>query len=136
VLVPTERVIEFYGMLGPWLAGSTAGESAGSELEPWSDNDLVLAVTVWGKLSPAARQLFSVLMESPEEPVSSEELAEHLHLPNAYGVAGVLAWPGRHSYKVGREFPIIWEQGTDDESARYWMTSDVAALFRQARDAE
>jgi len=131
VLVPVERVAEFYEMFGRWLAGRADEDATGGELEPWSDDDLALAETVWGQMTKRARDLFSALMDHPEERVSGKQLAEDLGIPNGmYGVAGVLAWPGRYCYRLGRKFPVKWEAGD------YWMTSDVATLFGRARDGK
>lgn len=136
VLVPVERVAEFYEMVGRWLAGPADAEIAGAR-EPWSDDDLALAEIVWGQLSQPARDLFGVLIDHPEQQISGEQLAEDLHIEyGKNGVAGVLGWPGRHCYAVGREFPIEREAGPVGESSSYWMASDVADLFRKARDGK
>jgi hypothetical protein len=49
-------------------------------------------------------------------------------------VAGVLAWPGRHSYAVGRWLPVRYEEGPVGGSASYWMTAEVTSLFRKAKN--
>jgi hypothetical protein len=144
VLVPEERVAEFYQFFGAWLAGAAApavgpGHQVGNpevEVAPWgqTEEDLGLAQVVWEKLSERAQAMFEVLMESPGEEFSGEALAEQLSIPNGkYGVAGVLAWPGRHSYGVGRELPVRYRDGVVGESANYWMTEDVAELFKKAK---
>jgi hypothetical protein len=137
VLVPEDRVPEFYEMFGRWLAGvETAGESAGPVTE-WRDteDDLALAKVLWGKLSDRAQAMFGVLMAEPDRKFSGEWLASELEIPNGkYGVAGVLAWPGRHCKALGRQMPIRQEEGDVGDSANYWMTPEIAALFRKARD--
>ena len=131
VLVPVERVAEFYEMFGRWLAGRADEDATGVDLEAWSDDDLALAETVWGKMTNRARSLFSALIDHPEKRVSGTQLAEQLDISNGmYGVAGLLAWPGRYCYRLGRKFPVKWESG------EYWMTADVAALFGKARDGK
>ena len=130
VLVPRERVAQFYAMVGQWLAGDDEDPEP-VELEPWSENDLDRAQTVWGKMSRPARALFGVLMENPGERISGEQLAQDLEIANGrFGVAGVLAWPGRYCYAVERKFPVKWETGD------YWMSPEIAALFLRARDGE
>lgn len=148
VPVPEDRVPEFYQFFGAWLAGSPSatvapvGQHAGAsgdDLSPWgsTDEDLGLAQVVWGKLSERARAMFSLLMESPGEKISGEDIAETLDIPNGkYGVAGVLAWPGRHSYAVGRWLPIYYEDGPVGASANYWMEPEVADLFNKAKDLD
>jgi len=51
-------------------------------------------------------------MVAPEKKFSGEDLAEALDIPNGkYGTAGVLAWPGRYSFAVGRILPCNYEDG-------------------------
>jgi hypothetical protein len=141
VLVDEARLPEFYEMYGRWLAGKPADEVAESKVQlPWgsTDEDLALARVIWGKLSDRAKAMFSILMDKPETPFSAEYIAETVHIPNGkYGVAGVLAWPGRHSVAVGRKLPVSYEEGeTPADGSVYWMTSEVAALFKKARDGD
>lgn len=139
VLVDEARVGEFYEMFGRWLAGKTVDDTPEPKPQlPWgnTEEDLALAQVLWGKLSDRAKALFGVLMDTPEQTVSGEQLAEDLNIPNGkYGVAGVLAWPGRHCLAIGRALPVKYADGPVGESANYWMTQDVAALFRKARDS-
>ena len=139
VLVPEERVPEFYEMFGRWLAGTdVTNDPGGGQLVEWhnTDDDLTLAKVVWGKLSERAQSMFNVLIEQPEKKFSGEQLAADLDIPNGkYGVAGVLAWPGRHCKAVGRYLPVSQEDGAVGDSANYWMTTEVAALFNKARDS-
>jgi hypothetical protein len=140
ILVPEERIPEFYGMVGRWLAGSGALDAdADTKLDDWqnTDDDLVLAKVVWGKLSERARALFNALINEPEIKFTGEQLASDLDIPNGkYGVAGVLAWPGRHCLAVGRHLPVKYEEGPVGGSANYWITTEVAALFDKARSGQ
>jgi hypothetical protein len=136
VWVPDERLPDFYTMVGQWLTGSA---STSADVAPWADTeeDLVRARIVWEKLSPRGQALFGVLMDAPGERFGGLQLATDLDIPNGmYGVAGVLAWPGRHSAAVGRVIPVDYEDGPPGEGAYYWMEPPVAALFRKARDSE
>jgi hypothetical protein len=145
VLVPGERVAEFYQFFGSWLAGDAAaaasgpasqgGGGQGTEVAPWgqTEEDAALAKIVWDKLSSRGKAMFGLLMESPGEQFSGEWIAEKLDIPNGkYGVAGVLAWPGRHCIAVGRELPVRYRDGEVGGSANYWMTHEVAELFMRA----
>lgn len=138
VLVPDERVAEFYEMFGRWLAGADSTDAPGGGiLSGWRDteDDLALAKVVWGKLSDRAVAMFSVLIDSPEREFTGEQLASDLDIPNGkYGIAGVLAWPGRHCKAVGRHLPIGMVEGDPTTGAKYSMATDVAALFSKARD--
>ena len=139
VKVPEDRVPEFYSLVGSWLAGELGEEQGATPSVPaseWtnSEEDVALARLVWGKLSPRAKALFSLLMDNPGVKVSGEELADTLDIPNGkYGVAGVLAWPGRHSAAVNRTLPCKYEDGPVGGSASYWMESDIAELFQEVR---
>lgn len=139
VKVPQERLADFYAMFGAWLAGADHEQmdsAPTSEVSAWqnTDEDFVLAQVVWEKFSDRAKSLYSTLMDSPEQRFSGEDLAEALHIPNGkYGVAGVLAWPGRHCAAVGRPLPSRDEEGAVGASSSYWMTKEVASLFRKVR---
>lgn len=144
VLVPNERVAEFYTWFGAWLAGPdasarSASRPAGADeaLAPWSDtaDDRSLARNYWSKLSGPARKLFTILIDAPGETVSGEELAREADIERGVsGVAGVLAWPGRYARQIGKEW--IWDYEWAPEGGQYWMKPDVAAIFSQAREAE
>ncbi|MDX6287614.1 MAG: hypothetical protein QOG53_3099 [Frankiales bacterium] len=140
VLVPGERVPDFYEMFGRWLAGTADEAPSSTKPVQWSntEDDLALAKAVWEKLSDRARALFSKLMDAPaDQKFNGEQLAHELHIPNGkYGVAGVLAWPKRHSAAVGRWLPVTYKDGPVGEPARYWMEADVAAVFRKARESK
>lgn len=142
VKVPEELVGEVYGALARLLARDQPqvalelAESADSSPEEWSntDDDVPLAHDVWEKLSPNAKALFSRLMDNPGQTISGEVLAAELGIPNGkYGIAGVLAWPGRHCAAVNRIPLWSWEYGPVGGSADYWMKKEVADLFRRVR---
>lgn len=138
VKVPDDRVAEFYSMFGRWLAepamlAVSSADETGDELAEWSQSDGELAEAVWRKLSESAKALFSILMDNPGTRFSGDELGQLLGLPNGkHGVAGILGWPGRTSRAVGRTWPWAWEY-PEGKNVRYWMTDEVADLFRQAR---
>lgn len=96
------------------------------------NNDEMLARVVWSKLSNRAKSLYSTLMDTPEKKLSGEDVAEALDIPN--DKADHLAWAGRHSSVEGRIRPCSsFQDGPAGGSASYWMTKEVAALFRKAR---
>lgn len=140
VKVPEDRVGEFYAMLGRWLTGEELADDAlgppVTGLKDWTDSqeDVALAGVVWGKLSPRAKAVFSLLMDHPGRQVSGEDLASACDIPNGkYGVAGVLAWPGRHCAAVNRNLPSRWKGGSDDSGGIYWVEREVADLFGKVR---
>ncbi len=144
VKVPENRVPEFYEFFGKWLGGRLIVEPSDGEQgsksvneppQPWQPSDGELASHVWDKLSDRAKGLFSLLADSPNAKFSAIALADQLEIPNGrFGLAGTLAWPGRHCAAVARKLPVRWRELEDD--SEYWMTAEVADLFRSARDNE
>ena len=100
-----------------------------------SNDDLALARSAWGKFSPRAKALFSLLMDQPGRKVSGKDLASTLDIPNgAAGVAGVLAWPARHCAAVNRVGPWRWEYRSEEDKTYYWIDPEVASLFQKVRN--
>lgn len=139
VLVPSDRVEEFYENFAAWLrkeplivAADDVAER--SDLTPWFGGDdaheQMLAAEVWAKLSDRAKALFELLSREPGRKFSAKEIGDALEIPNGmYGVAGVLAWPARHCAAVGQLLPILYEEGSPGEGARYWMSEEAAESF-------
>ncbi|MGC4874976.1 DUF6416 domain-containing protein [Micromonospora sp. DT43] len=138
VKVPADRLADFYAMHSRWLAEEVSGGSAakgGKEgLEPWGPSDAELAKKVWGKFSDSAKALFSILIDSPGREFGGDELAELLDMSGKNAVAGLLGWPGRHCIEARREWLWDWRY-PDGLTAVYWLTPEMAELFRSARDA-
>ncbi len=157
VKVPEDRLVEFYAMHAAWLSApprdsvlpdavdsvrnaqphpvSPAAESVGGR-KPWLDTDVALAIRLWEKFSDPAKALFSTLIDKPDCRFNGEELAELLNIPNGHsGVAGVLAWPEKYCKQENRELLWKWAYPVEGEPVVYWMTPEVAALFREARDS-
>ena len=151
VPVPDERTAEFYQFFGLWLAGSlsiSAGTSGASESPsaaadsiaqptPWGDSeqDYSDADTLWKKFSPRARKMFSLLIDNPREEYTGAQIAEACDIPNgAHGVAGVLAWPGRHGAAIGRGLPTEWRVDPATFESYYWIPADRAEVFKAARE--
>lgn len=153
VKVPENRVGEFYTMFGNWLNASLAPppppppppppsetervDDSGDNHQPWSESDIELAMEVWGKLTERAKRLFSTLIDEPDRRFTGDELAEMLDIPQGRrAVAGALAWPGRHSFKVDRTWPWRFDYAYEGAPVEYWFTPENAALFRKARDRQ
>jgi hypothetical protein len=144
VAVPEERVPEFYAWFAAFLQGQAGtppafgwtrggrGPRHHDEPEAWSADDADQAAWLYSRLAPPARELFDRLAGSPGERVSGEEIARHLKLEKgSHGVAGILAWPGRYSRRLGRALPIA-TAGRPDGGTDYFMDPEVAGLFARA----
>ncbi len=145
VAVPEERVPEFYVWFAHFLAGEPATwggrrrgfgpPRAGPAAAEWSAQDAEQAAWLYAKLAPPARELLDLLIDAPGERFSGNDIAARLRLEKgAHGVAGILAWPGRYSRKLGRTLPIATE-GRDDGGTDYYLEPEVAQLFAAARGA-
>ncbi|HEX4364174.1 MAG TPA: DUF6416 domain-containing protein [Solirubrobacteraceae bacterium] len=156
VAVPEERVPEFYvwfasflaaeaggpprrgrpgGRGGPDFGGPDFGGPGRHFADPvgWSAADAEESAWLYRKLAEPARALFDLLIDAPGEPVAGNEIAARLGLEKgAHGVAGILAWPGRYSRKLGRELPIA-TQGRADGGTDYYMDPAIAEIFAAAR---
>jgi hypothetical protein len=120
---------------GPGGRGRGRGGRMPDGTGAWSAQDAEQAAWLYGKLAPPARQLFDLLIDEPGRRFSGNEIAARLKLDKgAHGVAGILAWPGRYSRKLGRDLPISTE-GRDDGGTDYYLDDEVAALFAAARPA-
>jgi hypothetical protein len=149
VPVPEERVAEFYswfaaflaaepGQRGPGFGGRGRGRRGrpphGSGAAAWSAADGERARWLYGRLAPAAQELFDLLAAAPGERMSGNDVAARLKLEKgAHGVAGILAWPGRYCRHLDRVLPIATE-GRADGGTDYYMEPDVAALFAPAQE--
>jgi hypothetical protein len=146
VPVPEERVAEFYLWFASFLAAEPGAPPPGRrgarragfghpghpEPAAWSAKDADQARWLYGKLAPPARALFDLLAGAPGERFAGNDIAARLGLEKgAHGVAGILAWPGRYTRRLGRVSPIA-TAGRDDGGTDYFMDPDVAALFAAA----
>lgn len=134
VLVSENRVADFYKWFGAWLDNAAPHEASSQspdiERVTWTAKDQDLAEALWAKLSGRARALFGHLIDRPGVKFSGEELATVLEIPNGrYGIAGVLAWPGRYCLKMGRWLPVNWSE----EVGAYWMEPPIAQMFAEVR---
>lgn len=152
VPVPDDRTAEFYQFFGLWLAGSLSlaqsppgASPSPAEAQPVKYEDLPLwgttkedftdAEVLWKKYSPNARKMFSLLIDNPGKEYTGDQIAEAVGIPNgAHGVAGVLAWPGRHGNKMGRRLPSDWREDQDAQESYYWMPAERAEMFKSVRE--
>ncbi len=147
VPVPEERVAEFYAWFAAFLAaepghgpgrggpgglggrGRHHGRRQHGTAGAWTPEDGDRAAWLYGRLAPAAQELFDLLAAAPGQRLSGNEAAARLGLEKgAHGVAGILAWPGRYCRHLDRVLPIATE-GRADGGTDYFMEPEVAALF-------
>jgi Family of unknown function (DUF6416) len=140
IMVPATRLGDFYQWYGGWLRGDemlktnlvTNPNPIGNP--PWSDTpeDLELASQLWEKMSEDAKRMIRYLIDHQSEgKIDGGPLSEALGIPNSrYGLAGVLAWPGRYCNALGRRLP------TRHDDDGYWMEPEVARLFSRIVDGE
>jgi hypothetical protein len=103
------------------------------EAQAWSAQDADQAAWLYSRLATPARELLDLLIDAPGERFSGNDIAARLRLEKgAHGVAGILAWPGRYSRKLGRKLPVATE-GRGDGGTDYYLEPDVATLFAAAR---
>lgn len=143
--VPEERVPEFYAWFAQFLAveagepprkgrGFGRGPRWHGEARAWSEQDSERAAWLYGRLAPPARELFDMLLDARGERFTGNAIAARLGLEaGAHGVAGILAWPGRYSRRLGRVLPISTE-GRADGATDYFMDPAVADTFRAGRE--
>ncbi len=78
--------------------------------------------------------MFSLLIDHPDREYTGDQIAE-CGIPNgAHGVAGVLAWPGRHGSAIGRGLPSEWREDPVEVVGYYWIPADRAEVFKAARE--
>lgn len=150
VPVPDDRTAEFYQFFGLWLAGSLNPNELADEMPqvdpghaqskvqmlPWGsgEQDYIDAERLWKKYSKPARAMFSLLMDNADRRYTGDQIATEIGIEHgARGVAGVLAWPGRHGAKIGRGLPSEWGQDEDTSEGVYWIPADRAETFKAAR---
>ena len=131
VTVPSDKITEFYEIFSNWLA-----EISDSAQQPkkWEPGDLDKAILVYAKLSHTARDIFEIFLDRPNKEISAEKVTKKARLKTGvHGLAGTLAWPGRHCYSVGRE-PFLTTRTDEDQGTFFSMTKEVAELLKQAKE--
>jgi Family of unknown function (DUF6416) len=145
VLLPVSRVEEFFATYAEWLAEPAGGHASRqvdqADLTPWvkgaGSPETEAARAIWAKLSPRAKAMFALLSAHPGRRYPAAELAEQLAIPNGmFGVAGVLAWPGRHAAAQGYHLPVEFEPGETGQGATYWMDPSAASCFAPLATAD
>jgi hypothetical protein len=79
--------------------------------------------------------MFSLLLDNAPAEYTGDQIAVMCGIPNGRnGVAGALAWPGRHALQIGRRLPTQWREDVDAGTSYYWIPLEVAEVFKTARE--
>ena len=131
VAVPTDKIAEFYTMFAQWLGSA---DDVLRRPQKWGPGDRDKAILVYAKLTPAARDILNVFLDSKLTEIAADKVARKARLKTGiHGLAGTLAWPGRHCYAAGRE-PFLETRVDDDQGTFFRMKKEVADLLGQARE--
>jgi hypothetical protein len=117
---PTNHVAAAYANHAAFLQGLEVGLRLSKEPNK--------AATYWDRLSPHAKNLFTLFALHPKQRYEAEWLATYLKIPHGRsGVAGVWAWPGRHAKELGMDYPWAWH--SDGIDTFYWLETEEAELY-------
>src|SRR5215213_4012064 len=142
VLVPRDRIAEFYEIHSRWLRGEAdpapqyrlIALHEGDEPRTWTEGyqgELVAdALIAYDKLSKGAIRILDALIEMPGAEVSGDRLARLVDLDGDQ-LTGTLASVGMRSKGVNRQMPIRYTPGPD--CGTYVVEPEVASLFRQVK---
>ncbi len=84
---------------------------------------------MWRAIVRSSR-VFGLRMDNRWMKFTGDEAAQQVSIPNgAHGVAGVLAWPGRHCAPMGRKLPRSWRRTRPPRGSCYSMPAAMAPLF-------
>jgi len=135
VLVPAERVTEFYRWFADWSDGVAAPpqsppvQPTAAEVDP-----LAAGVTWWKSLKRRERAVWSLWIDAAPRLVPASEIAERLQLNDTRVIPGVLSWSTRKGAKAG--FRVTWTYSEDpvtDKPVYGIEDTEYAALLRQVR---
>lgn len=146
VLVPGERLTDFYRWFADWLDGGASAEAfvdassheRAPELKaPALEHDA--AVRWWRSLKQRERQIWALWIEAAPKPMTAEEIVAALDLSSTREIPGVLSWSGRKGQKAG--FEAHWKFEYDPAGTPlYGLTSvgdtsaiEYAQILRAAR---
>lgn len=141
VLVPGERLTDFYRWFADWLDGEAsvevsadasahdrASESRAPEPKaPGLEHDA--AVRWWRSLKQRERQIWALWIEAAPKAMTAEEIVAALGLSSTREIPGVLSWSGRKGQKAG--FEADWKFEYDPAGTPlYGLTNvgDVSAV--------
>jgi|GEM_PF-4424166 hypothetical protein len=137
VLVPEDRVSEFYRWFADWSDGvlerkaTQAPDGAGVER-----GQLTAATEFWRSLRPKERAVWNLWINASPRMLRADEIVRELGLNGPRDIPGTLSWSTRKASKVG--FHASWRFRTDPvtEEPIYGIEDvEYAKLLGRARDA-
>ena len=120
VLVPADRVTEFYRWFADWRDGSPAASlarPAAAEQAPTDgatkseEERLAAAVKWWRSLKPSERGVWGLWIDAAPRLLTADQIVAQLGLNGPRDIPGILSWVTRKGDKVG--FKVGWQFETD-----------------------
>lgn len=130
VKIDDTRVNDLYAVIiKEGLTQPQAEPEPAPKRAPWTEGDVPLATSIWQRMQPGPRQVFSVLLDAPGKKFTSEELISAANVAGGRVFAAALTWPGKFCRDAGRE--LFWHFA----DGQYWIEPGVATIFVKARSA-
>lgn len=114
VLVPSERVTEFYRWFADWRDGAPPTATATPNVEAPArvvsvagEARLSAAVKWWRSLKPSERGIWGLWIEASPQLLTADQIVSELGLKGVRDIPGILSWSGRKGKRVG--FPVHWQ---------------------------
>lgn len=140
VLVPEERVSEFYRWFADWSDGAltrpVGGPAALVEAAGGEPERLEAAVRFWQSLRPLERSIWGLWIDNAPRMLTAEEIVSELGLKGPRDIPGALSWSTRKGARAG--FRATWRFRTDPitEGPIYGIEDEAyAQLLARARVA-
>ncbi len=149
VLVPTDRVTEFYRWFADWRDGlppasptghPAAEQTAANEVAGSAEERLAAAVKWWRSLKSSERGVWGLWIDAAPRLLTAEQIVTQLGLNGPGDIRGILSWVTRKGDKVG--FKVNWhfEPGSATDSPMYGLrdvdgltATEYADLLRRAK---
>ncbi|MGW6427056.1 DUF6416 domain-containing protein [Nocardia sp. NPDC055053] len=95
----------------------------------WTAADSDLAQVLWDAVTDNGRDVLTVLMRSPGQPFSGEQLAAVLNRSGSHWAAGVFA--GIESKCAALDRNYVWQFAYPAPGSRcvYWVEDEIADIF-------
>jgi hypothetical protein len=137
VLVPGERLSEFYRWFADWSDGVPSQRIRGdaSSATPHSASDaFAAAVAWWHLLKSAERRIWGMWIDAAPSLVPADAIVSELGLRGPRDIPGTLSWSKRKGERVGHEVDWRFKYDAVTNEPLYGIEDlEVAALLGEAR---